>query len=116
MHEASLKIPVRDVVVEPAERPQPKAPVRTASRPLAKSAASPAKVEAAKVARAAPSSQVKAPRTKPAANEQKAGDKKLEALAKPVTKPVRVAKADPLAPLPAKANPKKTAKETGTAR
>jgi hypothetical protein len=112
MREASLKIPVRDVVVGPAERPQPK----TVSRPLAKSAAQPAKVEATSVARPVTSGQVKTSRTKPAADDKKAGDKRLEAFARPVTKPVRMAKVDPLAPLPAKANPKKTAKETGTAR
>ena len=116
MHEASLKIPVRDVVVEPAERSQPRMPVRTASKPLPRSAASPVKVEATKVARAASSGQAKAPPTKPLASEKKAGDKKAEAASKPVTKSVRLAKNDPLAPLPASANPKKTAKETGTAR
>ena len=53
---------------------------------------------------------------KPAATAKKAGDKKVEAASKPVTKPVRMAKVDPLAPLPAKANSKKTTKDSGSAR
>jgi hypothetical protein len=91
-------------------------PVQTASKPLPKSAASPVKVETMKVARSASPAQAKAAPTKPLANEKKAGDKKVEAASKPVTRPVRMAKNDPLAPLPARANPKKTAKDTGTAR
>ncbi len=59
---------------------------------------------------------VKAAETKPAAKDKKAGDKKIEASAKPVTKPVRMANVDPLAPLPASANSKKTAKDSGSAR
>ena len=59
---------------------------------------------------------VKAAETRPAAKDKKAGDKKIEASAKPVTKPVRSAKVDPLAPLPASANSKKTTGNSGTAR
>jgi hypothetical protein len=112
MREASLKIPVRDVVVEQAGVPQPNTPARA----LSKGAASPSGIEVTKVARTMPSSQVKTALTKSLANEKKAGDKKLQPIAKPVTKPVRVARVDPLAPLPAKADRMKTAKETGTAR
>ena len=59
---------------------------------------------------------VKAVEIKPAAKDKKGGDKGGETAAKLVTKPVRMAKVDPLAPLPAKANPKKTAKDPGSAR
>jgi hypothetical protein len=62
-----------------------------------------------------PEQAAKAPRTKPRA-DKKAGDKKLALASKPVTKPIRTAKVDPLAPLPAKANSKKTTKDSGTAR
>jgi hypothetical protein len=116
MREASLKIPVRDVVVEPAERKQSKAPARAASKPLPNSTASAPAAEAKKVAGTQPPGQAKAARTKSLESEKKAGDKKLEAVAKPVTKPIRVAKVDPLAPLPAKAARTQTAKDTGTAR
>jgi hypothetical protein len=115
MREASLKIPVRDVVVEPAERPQPRMPVQSASKALLHTVTSPVKPQD-KVTGPAPGSHVKAPQAKPSVNEKKAGDKKREAAAKPVTKPVRVSKVDPLAPLPAKANRTKSAKEFGTAR
>lgn len=105
MHEASLRIPVREDVARPAEKPQPRRPIQTASKSLPDT-----------LAGTAPESRVKAPQTKPSANAKKAGDKKAEAAAKPMTKPVRVAKVDPLAPLPAAGKPNKTTKETGTAR
>jgi hypothetical protein len=56
---------------------------------------------------------------RPAATSEpakKAGDKKAKAPAPAVTKPVRTAKVDPLAPLPAGAGSSATAKETGSAR
>ena len=59
---------------------------------------------------------MKAAEAKPESKEKKAGDKKFEAFAKPVTKPMRLAKVDPLAPLPAAAKSKKTTKDSGTAR
>ena len=99
MRQASLKLPERDVE-EPAvvrEMPQPvkhaepaKTPAKTAKLVETKTAA--------------------------AASSKKAGDKKAELGEKPMTKPIRVAKNDPLAPLPAKANLKKTARDTGTPR
>jgi hypothetical protein len=104
MREASLKVPVRDVMVEEAARPQPKKIVQA-----------PKPVEA-KPVKAAAETHLRAPQAKPAVSEKKAGDKKLEAAAKPVTKPVRLAKVDPLAPLPVKANSKKTARDSGSAR
>lgn len=116
MREASLKIPVRDVVVEPAPKPHAKAAVQTASKTLPHSLASLTKEPDAKSAKAASTAPVKATQAKPAVNEKKAGDKKVEAAAKPMTKPVRLAKVDPLAPLPAAATPKKTTKDSGSAR
>ena len=104
MREASLKIPVREAVEQQAVAPQPKKVVQSAQKTEAKSVKSVSDVS------------VKTPQTKQVVNEKKAGDKKLEAAAKPVTKPVRLAKVDPLAPLPAKANSKKTAKDSGSAR
>jgi hypothetical protein len=59
---------------------------------------------------------VKAAQIKPAVKDKKGGDKGIETAAKPVTKPVRMAKVDPLAPLPAQANSKKTAKDSGSPR
>lgn len=117
MREASLKLPVRAVVVEPVEQlqPKPKPSIQAASKSLPHSLASLTKEPEAKPAKAASSAPVKATQAKPAVNEKKAGDKKVEAAAKPVTKPVRLAKVDPLAPLPAAANPKKS-KDSGSAR
>lgn len=109
MRQASLKVTVRQeepVVVarQPESRPlktvEPKLVGEKAAAP--KQVAAPEKKAAAKAAETA-----KAP-------PKKAGDKKTEAAAKSVTKPARLAKVDPLAPLPAKANTKKTARESGT--
>ena len=97
MRQASLKVTVRQEEPVPAARqPEPR-PLKTVESKLA--------VEKKHVAK--PVEAAKAP-------PKKAGDKKVEAAAKPVTKPVRTAKIDPLAPLPAKANPRKTARESGT--
>jgi hypothetical protein len=98
MREASLKVPMRETVEAPLA-------------PAPKSVAS--KVEALqKPAKPATTSKPVAA-SKPAPDaDKKAGDKK----AATVTKPVHLAKVDPLAPLPAKANPKKTAKDSGSAR
>ena len=97
MRQASLKVTVRQEEPAPAARqPEPR-PLKTVESKLA--------VEKKPVAK--PVEAAKAP-------PKKAGDKKVEAAAKPVTKPVRTAKIDPLAPLPAKANPRKTARESGT--
>ena len=97
MRQASLKVTVRQEEPAPAARqPEPR-PLKTVEPKLAVEKKPAAKsVEPAKAA------------------PKKAGDKKVEAAAKPVTKPVRTAKIDPLAPLPAKANPRKTARESGT--
>ena len=74
------------------------------------------KASVSKTAKPAPTKSAKAPDSKPAAAEKKAGDKKVALVAQPVTKPVRTAKVDPLAPLPAKVNLKNTTKDSGTAR
>ena len=110
MREASLKIPVRETEVDvvPAPKPQPRKVVEPVSKP--------APVKAAASTKPAEKKVVKAAESKPAARDKKAGDKKVEAAAKPVTKPVRTAKVDPLAPLPSASISKKTARDSGTAR
>ena len=105
MREASLKVPIREAM--PVAQPLP----RKLSEAVVKSAS--AKVATAKTSEREP---VKAAEAKPETREKKAGDKKADAFAKPVTKPVRIAKVDPLAPLPAAAKSKKTTKDSGTAR
>ena len=122
MREASFKIPVRETVAmeEPIARPQPRKPVETASRQTTRKLTELTKPVEKKTVRApvakAPAKTVRAAETGPAAKGKKAGDKKVEASVKPVTKPVRLANVDPLAPLPAKANSKRTAKDSGSAR
>ena len=101
MRQASLRLPDRETVsAQPAPRKQIEPLEAAETRPATTAAAKPPKASADKLA----------------ASPKKAGDKKVETAAKPVTKPVRMAKIDPLAPLPAKANTKKTAKESGSAR
>jgi hypothetical protein len=102
MREASFKLPPREEVVQ---RVRPPISGMPADRP-APQASAPAKP-------AAPSRSAAA---KSAGAPKKAGDNKVEASARPVTKPVRTAKVDPLAPLPAGAKSTKTAKDPGTAQ
>jgi hypothetical protein len=127
MREASLKIAVREEVAPVVRKEVRRPTVVAAPKPVVPKAVEPVKVveknpKAAtrpaetKSAAKAPAKVAKAAETKAAPAPKKAGDKKVEAAAKPVTKPVRLAKVDPLAPLPAKANPKKTAKDSGSAR
>jgi len=112
MRQASLKLPDRE---EPAAEPViPPAPHKVAEP--AKGADTKQKTVRAAEMKPAPVKAQKPAETKPALTSKKAGDKKVEAAAKPVTKPVRMAKVDPLAPLPVKSNSKKTAKESGSAR
>ena len=126
MHEASLKIPLREEIEQPVVRQEPRKPfVEAAPKPAPRKIVIPLKstekkaasrsVETKPVAKPAAKT-VKAAETKPTAKDKKAGDKRIEAAAKPVTKPLRMAKVDPLAPLPVRANLKKTAKDSGTAR
>jgi len=112
MRQASLKLPDRETAVE-AEVAAP-APDRIVV-PAKSRDTKQGTVKAAEM-KPAPVKAHKAAETKPAEAPKKAGDKKVEAAAKPVTKPVRMAKVDPLAPLPGKANSKKTTKDSGTAR
>jgi len=102
LHQASLKIEPRDIPARAV------APVRAPAlkTPAAKS------IAAAKPAAEKPAA-AKSSATKSAG--KKSVDKPHLAAAKPVTKPARLAKTDPLAPLPVKlAN--KTAKDSGPAR
>jgi hypothetical protein len=126
MQQASLKVQVREPMqlAEPIARPEPPKAQPVAAKPVAKKAPTPAKIAAEKLEKAsapkpgkpAPANFAKAPETKPAGADKKAGDKKLALAAKPMTKSVRTAKVDPLAPLPASANSKKTTGNSGTAR
>ena len=121
MQQASLRVPVRESIQpsEPIVKPEPRKEL-----PVAKKAAVPVEATVAKTdkpgvskpAKPAPTKSAKAPETKPATADKKAGDKKLALAGKPVTKPIRTAKVDPLAPLPASANSKKTTRDSGTAR
>ena len=105
MHQASLKLPLRDAM--PA-RPEQERPTRGLAEPIKASDARQVKPRSPKPAKTAEAKPVTAPK--------KAGDKKGESAARPVTKPVRMANIDPLAPLPGKAHSKKTAKDSGSAR
>jgi len=126
MQQASLRVPVREAIqpADPIMKPEPRKEQPVASRPAAKKAPAPAKAVAekpektsvSKPAKPAPNKSAKAPETKPSAADKKAGDKKLALASKPVTKPIRTAKVDPLAPLPASSNSKKTTRDSGTAR
>jgi hypothetical protein len=128
MREASLKIPVREEIERPVVRQEVRDPtVEAAPKPVARRVAEPVKAAEkkpkatsrqvdTKAAARDPAKVVKAAETKAAPAAKKAGDKRIEAAAKPVTKPIRMAKVDPLAPLPARANQKKTAKDSGSAR
>ena len=108
MREASFKVPIRESVTVSEPLPQPRKVVEPVSKPAPVKVAAPARPTEKKV--------VKAAETKPETKDKKAGDKKVEAVAKPVTKPIRLAKVDPLAPLPTAAKSKKMAKDSGTAR
>lgn len=110
MREASLRVPIRETmpVAEPAPLPRPPKVSEPVVKPPSARIATPAKTSERKP--------VKAAEAKPESKEKKAGDKALEAFAKPVTKPIRVARVDPLAPLPTAAKSKKMTKESGTAR
>ena len=100
LHDASLKLPARDM------------PSVNLSKRIAGPAVQPPKAAAQKPLAQPP----KATSATPSASAKKAGDNKTQAAAKPVTKPVRTAKVDPLAPLPTSSSSKQTAKEPGTAR
>ena len=101
LREASLKVPVRATTpAPPAARSVVAKEFRATETPVARKASGPAGPAPAKTSAAA----------------KKAGDKKAQAAARPVTKPVRTARIDPLAPLPVGSALTKTAKDSGTAR
>ena len=94
LRQASLKTETREVPVKPAAELPPAAGPKTADKPVA--AAKPAPKKSA----GKPGLAAAQPRPK------KSVDKPAIAAAKPVTKPVRLAKVDPLTPLPDKHTPK----------
>jgi hypothetical protein len=123
MHQASLKLPPREIVEAQARPAAPKpaevkapqlkpAQSRLAAPKLSQSTKTVVAKAAAKGAPAKPPQTV----SKLSEAKKKAGDNKAQAAARPVTKPVRTAKNDPLAPLPSALASRKSAKEPGTAR
>ncbi len=108
LHQASLKLPPRAAAPVKVAQATPKVVVEKKSTASEKKAAvekAPAKAPAKPVALA--SKALPAAAKLASAPAKKAGDNKAKADAKPVTKPVRTAKVDPLAPL---AKPKDSAK------
>jgi hypothetical protein len=99
IHQASLKTGTREVPTEPA-----------ALKPL-KHAGSKSTEKPVTAAKPAPKKAVDKPGLA-AAKPTKAVDKPALGLAKPVTKPVHMAKVDPLAPLPDKHSTKSVSKPT----
>jgi len=114
MREASLTIPVREIGYGSAPESGPRKSVEAAPKPVAQTK----KVASTPAAKSTSTAAIpaKSAAKKPALAAKKGGDKPVESAAKPVTKPVRLANVDPLAPLPAKANRTKTAKDSGSAR
>ena len=109
LHQASLKTETREVPASRSSEMPPVAQPKSTDRPV--TAAKPAPVKSADRPglAAAKSGAEKAPK----ATDKTSVDTAAALGAKPVTKSVRVAKTDPLAPLPAKAHstpPKDTAK------
>jgi hypothetical protein len=104
LHEASLKTETREVPARPVVAvPQPTSPKST-ERPV--TAAKPAHLKSADrpglaAAKSTPARALPRPAAAPTkVAAKKSVDKPALAAAKPVTKPVRIAKTDPLAPLP----------------
>ena len=126
MQQASLKIPVRESIqpAEPVANLEPRKEQTVAPKTAAKKAAAPTKAAVekpektgvSKPAKPSPTKSTRAVETKPTTTDKKAGDKKVVTAAKPVTKQLRTANVDPLAPLPASATSKKTTGNSGTAR
>lgn len=112
MREASLKLPERKPAAAAAVK------VTQAPRPaVTASKSAPAKVTAApKTAAPKVAAASKKAAPKVAAAPKKAGDNKAQAKPRPVTKPVRTANLDPLAPLPTRPASGRTTKDSGTAR
>ena len=110
LHEASLKtetreVPARQIAALPPATPKPTdKPATTAKPAQSKSVEKPGLAAAQSgskpVAKEPPKQAVAAPKAPP----KNSVDKTAVVTAKALTKPVRIAKADPLAPLPAKHN------------
>jgi hypothetical protein len=105
LHEASVTVPPRNV-------PEAKASTVAKSVPLKSTETKPVERKAAASKAAEPRPPLpKAVASKPSADGKKAGDKKAKAEPSTLTTPVRTAKADPLAPIPAE-QPKAEASRT----
>lgn len=107
LHQASLKLPPRAEMPVKVAPPAPKVTEKKNTQPEKKAVVekAPAKAQAKPVALASKTLPTTAKLA--SAPGKKAGDNKAKADAKPVTRPVRTAKVDPLAPLP---KPKDSAK------
>jgi hypothetical protein len=101
LHEASLKTETREVPARTVVELPSTAAKSTDNPALAAKPANPRSVEKPGLAAAQPPAK-KAPAKAVSATAKKVVDKPVVAAAKPVTKPVRLAKVDPLAPLPGK--------------
>jgi hypothetical protein len=105
LHQASLKTETREVPARPVAT-LPQATAKSTDKPA--NAAKPAQTKSVeKLGLAAAQPQPKKPAVKPALAApkeppKKSVDKPAVLTAKAVTKPIRIAKVDPLAPLPAK--------------
>jgi hypothetical protein len=104
LHEASLKTETREVPARPVAR-LPQATAKSTDKPA--TAAKPATIKSVEKPGLAAAHLVKKAADNPAPKQasttpKKSVDKLTVASSKPVTKPVRIAKVDPLAPLPAK--------------
>jgi hypothetical protein len=108
LHEASLKtetreVPARSVVELPQTTARSTDKPATAAKPVSPRFVEKPGLAAAQSPKVAkPVSESKSPSAQPKAAPKKVVDKPALAAAKPVTKPVRLAKVDPLAPLSAK--------------
>jgi hypothetical protein len=111
MREASLKLPQRrpaPTTVKFTQAPRPPITAsKTATALKTVTASKPTAPRVAAAPRAAPKKLATAPK--------KAGDNKVQASSRPVTKPVRTANLDPLAPLSTRPASGRTTKDSGTA-
>ncbi|HVL79806.1 MAG TPA: hypothetical protein VM346_11045 [Sphingomicrobium sp.] len=113
VHQASLKLPTRDALPRTASdqrAPAPRAPAATGSKET--DAAPSGSKEQSVIVSSAPRANI----SQPADARKKSGDNKGLAPPAPVTKPVRMANVDPLAPLPEAAGSSRPAKEPGPTR
>ena len=114
LHEASAKLPVREVWQTGAPAPAPVKPAATKPEPRKAAETKPApKRPDTKALPQTKTLASKDPEPKAFAKAKKAGDKSFDGATAAVTRPVRTAKLDPLAPLPAE---RSTAKGSRTNR